>query len=292
MPGRQKRSRDDKDVTDEADIGASQPPASGQSSKASSTDQDKALPQTSQTSQISSNSEITNLSPCSDFTRALRDALRDPEVRQGFADILWPKITSYVDSTIKPVQDKLEDLDLDVENLKEEVANLKMNQHSKDSALHSRVMELERQVRSNMLRVSGLEPSPLPPDSDSQPTLHDRYSLAMISLAEEAGISGLKVDDFMEFNKINIPSVTGASSVVSIKFFSVDKRNMLYKQRKLFKNCKNKVFLNEELTRQDALAFKKARRQVKEGLLSACWTSRGCVWGKTGPESKPFPIKD
>lgn len=252
-------------------------------------DQTKGSEDVTNESNPSSTTSAEINSPVSDFTKALREALKDPEVRSGLVDLLWPKVTSYISETLKPFQDKLEDLDMEVSLMREDLNEVKSKGAVTNKALDIRLRDLERQSKSCHLRITGLEP--IPSDLAQQDcSLHARYSTALMNIVEEAGMSGISTSDFSEFTKINIPASTGASMTVLVKFTSQEKRDNLYKQRGLLKKCNNRHYVNEDLTKHDAKIFRKARNDVKEGNLVSCWTNRGMVWGKTTPEGKPFPI--
>jgi hypothetical protein len=107
-------------------------------------------------------------------------------------------------------------------------------------------------------------------------------------MLEEAGIEGVSATDVSEFIKITTPSQLNSSCVVMAKFNSEHKRDKLFSQKKKLKNCNNKYYLNEDLTRHDAKLFRKIRQEVKAGILYACWTKDGVVWAKTTPDGKPF----
>jgi hypothetical protein len=63
-------------------------------------------------------------------------------------------------------------------------------------------------------------------------------------------------------------------------------------QRKKLKQCSQKYFINEDLTKPDAKLFRQAREDVKAGILHTCWTKNGRVWAKASPEAKPFLIPE
>jgi 5-bromo-4-chloroindolyl phosphate hydrolysis protein len=67
-------------------------------------------------------------------------------------------------------------------------------------------------------------------------------------------------------------------------------RDKFFYQKKKLKNCGKKYYINEDLTKQDSKIFRKARQEVKEGVLSACWTKGGVTWAKSTPEGKPFIV--
>lgn len=303
MPGRPKKVKEGRDTGD-MDNNLSQPMAGNQESQTLETpDKDSIqsqgavlIPASDLPGQVNSpdnppaNSPTQIKNPASEFTCLLREALRDPEVKKGFDDIFWPRITTYVSETLKPIHDIVEVIDMDVDKLKEDVSLLKAKQETTTLALQNRITELERQSKACNLRMTGLEPNPIPGQPDA--TIHEKYCHAIINISTEAGMKDVKPSDFLNFTRINVPAALGASQTVIIKFSSLLSRDNMFSQRKLLKNCQTRHYLNEDLTKQDATQFKKARKQVKEGILVGCWTNKGVVWGKTSPEGKPFLIQD
>lgn len=263
MPGRPKKSKDGKEEDLELPLSQEQ-----------NLDQAESRPATSA------------VNTTSEFTKALKEALKDPEVKSGFVDLLWPKVATYVNESLKPIQDRIDDIDAEVAIIQEDIKDVRTKCGSSDKALESRIRELERQANSCLLRVTGLEPTTTPQEA----SLHNKYSLAFMNFLLEAGMTNVSESDFCGFKKINFPSNVGPHVTVQVKFVSQDKRDNVYKQRSLLKKCAKKLYINEELTRLDAKIFKKARKEVKEGTLVSCWTNSGIVWGKTTPDGKPFPI--
>jgi hypothetical protein len=50
--------------------------------------------------------------------------------------------------------------------------------------------------------------------------------------------------------------------------------------------------MNEDLTKEDSLIFKKAREEMKQGRLHSVWTRAGLVWVKTSEAGQPFQLSE
>jgi hypothetical protein len=222
-----------------------------------------------------------------EFAKSLGEALKDPVVQQGFEAILRPMIVSHVAETLKTFQGKVEDLEIDLSVTKDSVAELDLKTDSINQSLQKRIRDLERQVRSKNLRITGLTPC-----DDAAPPLHNKYAAAMRRIITETGIEGVTDSDILDYVKINTPNQAGSSVTVLLKMSSEIKRDKLYQQRSKLKNCTTRHYLNEDLTRQDSKIFKRLRGEVKAGSLHSCWTKGGLPWAKATEDGKPFPVHE
>jgi hypothetical protein len=68
------------------------------------------------------------------------------------------------------------------------------------------------------------------------------------------------------------------------------KKKELYTQRLKCKRSKIKLYINEDLTKDDAATFKRARDDSKSGKLHSTWTFNGIVWGKRSEDGKSFKV--
>lgn len=234
-----------------------------------------------------------------DFTKALTKALKDPGVIQGLetimkpmiSEIMKPMISDYVSETLKPFQNKIEDLEVDVQTVQEVVNEHKLKMSASSDSMLRRIRELERSAKSRNLRITGLLPAE-PTQGDPESTIYHRYVTSMRKILNEAGIDGIDDTDFSDFIRINIPNQTGSNQVTLVKMVSESKRDRLYMQKSKLKNCSSKFYLNEDLTSHDSKTFKRVRKEVKEGSLHSCWTRGGQVWAKSTQEGKPFPVPE
>lgn len=226
-----------------------------------------------------------------DFTKALSEALKDPGVIKGFEGILQPMISSYVSETLRPFQDKIEDVESEVHVLSESLTDHKVKMSSQNEILMKRIRELERVNRSKNLRISGLSTTDVGTDNVKIST-HERYLPLLRKVLDEAGIEGVADSDFSEIIRINIPNQTGPTNTILVKMVSETKRDLVYSQKNKLKNCTSRIYINEDLTKHDSKVFKRVRQEVKDGSLHSCWTKGGLVWAKTSQDSKPFPVPE
>jgi hypothetical protein len=283
-PGRTKKAKEGKDSNEE--VNSSQPPSTQPPSDPVSSDP----PSGNNPTPGGASASIQHASEPggkSQFTKDLIEALRDPGVLEGFQYVLMPTIKQYVSETLKPFQEKVEDIEVDMSMIRDDMSDLKIRNDSKIASQEKRIRDLERQSKARNVRISGLMPIQNP---DSNLSKHQRHLVALNATLEEAGITNLTDDDFSEFVSINTPNQAGAGSTILIKCVSEAKRDLLFSQRFKLKNCASKIYINEDLTKWDAKIFKRARNEVKNGTLHACWTKSGLVWAKATESGKPFPI--
>ena len=95
--------------------------------------------------------------------------------------------------------------------------------------------------------------------------------VTIVSFCKDCKITDFDVPDVMSSTLVKTPGSDQKDSLI-IELQSIWKKNSLYSQRKLLKKCKERVFINECLTKADSLIFKKARTDVKNGSLFAAWT--------------------
>lgn len=289
MPGRARKSREEKDSAEDV--------ISSQESQLQPVTNDQVDPPTDPTDPSTDSNPTTAATTASttksDFTKALSEALLDKDVQKGFENILMPMVTGYVKNyvgeTLRPFQNKLEDLDMEMVVLK---SNMDDHKHFCDttvSSLTQRVRDLERQARARNFRITGLRPAET---GDSETTMNSRYSTSLLRIFDEAGIKDIAPTDFVEFVNIKLPAVSGSFTTVIVKCTTEKVRDMIYSQRLKLKNCTGKHFINEDLTKHDAAVFKRTRSEVKAGTLNSCWTKGGMVWAKASAEGKPFHIPE
>lgn len=298
MPGRPKKSREERDVAD--DLVSSQPQSQQEKSEPVTTSQASSL-----TSETPQDPNPTSISPSkaqtehvvqgerSDFAKALSEALKDQSVKKGFEDIFMPMVASYVKSyvseSLKPYQEKLEDLEMDMVVLKSNLDDLKDAYDTTITTLQQRVRDLERQARAKNLRITGLRPADT---EDSTISLHQRFSTSLMKILDEAGITGITPHEVTEFVNIKLPAVSGNYTNVIVKFSTEKARDLFYSQRTKLKNCTGTYYVNEDLTKHDAAIFKRTRLEVKSRKLHSCWSRGGMIWAKATAEGKPFHIHE
>lgn len=243
---------------------------------------------------ISVENENSNTITLPDFAKQLADALKTPEVRQGFVDMFKNIIQSEVNNAIQPVSNKLETLNEKLEfletdqGIKNPDITDRLNSLEKENkALTIKSLKIERNIKAMNLKIVGVKinftsENPLEKQSQFLEKLQDTLKDARIT----------------DFRKEDVSSVSFGTIAVGeptifalVSFRSMDARNSLYTQRtKLRTLANNKIYINEDLTRSDSAIFKRAREEVKLKKLFAAWTRLGKVYGKISENGKPFHI--
>jgi uncharacterized coiled-coil protein SlyX len=237
-----------------------------------------------------------------DFTKSLIMALNDPAVKLGFEAILKPLISAHVNEvlqplinnkiteSLKPLEEKISEVESEIQVINDILSEQQIKSSSANDRIMDKIKDLEKGAKGKNLRFTGLKPNILHLDSNKD--LSDQASLkaTLDVIFGEAGIVGVKADDVDELVKINTPNQQGASHSILLKFSSEAKRNKLFFQKKKLKNCKEKYYINEDLTKDIARIYKRTRQEVKNGTLHSCWTKFGTVWAKSAPDGTPFSI--
>jgi hypothetical protein len=256
--------------------------------------------------QDSSDPEGEKAESLSSEARALIQALQHPDVIKAFVAVLEPKLENIVDkfmteslalvnskievlqtdfnNRIGEIQAKTESLTIDLQTttgpISTKVDKLQKSQDEIQAKLHS----LDRASKSCNLRIHGVQ-------LKAQEGLSTQENLvdSIMEVIKEAGVIGVKNTDFENITRI---TPAGQQMFLLAKMTSPNLKKKLYTQRTKFRRCTSRIFINEDLTKSDSIIFKKARAQVKQGVLHSCWSTDGLIFGKSSPEGKPFQIKE
>jgi hypothetical protein len=106
----------------------------------------------------------------------------------------------------------------------------------------------------------------------------------------EAKIDNISKEDISLCQKIKVPG--SDTNILLVKMASESAKNSLYAQRSKLRLCKSKIFMNEDLTKEDATLFKKAREDRKKGKLYSVWSKHGLIWGKTSETGQAFLLSE
>lgn len=228
---------------------------------------------------------------CSAEVLGLVQALSNPDVLKAFDKMLDPKfqenrvnVEKAINEALTPISERLDAIELDNENKFSQVTEKILKLEDSHKELVSKLNVLDRDSRSNNLRIYGV---PLKREGDEP--LMESYINSILSVMSEADIQEITASDFSSVTKIT-PS--GQQSFLLAKMTSESSKKKIYSQRTKLKNLVARIYINEDLTKVDMSVHRKARKQVKEGILHSCWTLGGQVFAKTSPEGKPFPVKD
>lgn len=220
--------------------------------------------------------------------QALIQALKSVEVIKAFEEILIPSLNKYivdsVEKCVAPVKDQLTATQLDIEYKHESVIQKIDKVQKKQAEVEQKVSDIERRSKQNNLLLHGV-----PLQTVEGGTREESFIFSIMQIFNEAGITGIESKDFEAVLKI---TPAGLPPFLLVCMRSVFLKRKVFSQRTKLRNCKEKVFMNEDLTKREAALHKKARSQVKEGSLHSCWTAEGLVYAKASPEGTPFQIKD
>ena len=160
----------------------------------------------------------------------------------------------------------------------------------RQEAIDRRLQELERQQKKLNLKISGLAT----PTEGLSKTRERRHHLdEFLGYLSTAGIPNVRSSDNTMTRVIKIPGQPG--QVLLIRFAQEDVRDRVYAGRtrmKMFLEQGKRIFINEDLTKADALKLNNARKDLKAGRLSSVWTFNGKVFAKAGTNPNPFCISD
>jgi hypothetical protein len=230
------------------------------------------------------------------FTALLVKALDSTELQTKFTSMIQKTITSELDKQLRPITDRIEVLEADIDCQIKTSKKCHENLVKDQSIMNTKIRQLERDIRAANLKFVGV---PILPENEITKDLGNikitpqlKYAKSIMKVISEAGIENIQETDIGTIQKINIPGNASNSSILIVKMSSEGAKATLYAQRTKLKNCSSKIFLNEDLTREDATVFKKAREEVKKGKLFTAWTKSGLVWVKTSETGKPFQISE
>lgn len=240
-------------------------------------------------SDISSDSKM-------DFAKMLAEALKNSDVKQGFTSLIRSSIKPEFDKWIEPVHKKIEEIETVMEerhdNLTGKIYEIQCQEEGlvnkvqtlteENVKLTKRVNEVARQQKARNLKIFGISTSS---DGDRQTAFLAKF----LKILKEVDISNIEEKDFSCFQFGIIPGDSKDQFVI-VTMKDEQSKIKLYTQRSKLRNYSQKVFINEDLTKSDAVLYKKARENVKNKKLYACWTKGGQVFGKLSENGKPFII--
>jgi hypothetical protein len=250
----------------------------------------------------------------SDFTKNLAAALQAPAISQQFNlifndqcnKILKPLISEEVASQLAPLTEKLDGLELDHQ--------CKIAQNTKDvkkcdlryDDINNRLLSIERSNKSCNLIIVGLPNLPprtantevndkekqdeaAAPSYTSASNAQGRIISQVIGVLQQAGLKDIHTDQVSSIHTIKAP---GQPNKILAKLKSEHYKINIFRQKKLLKSLPFKVFINEDLTKEDGKIYRIARKRVKDGILHSVWSKGGIIYAKTSDKGSPFEVKD
>jgi hypothetical protein len=134
--------------------------------------------------------------------------------------------------------------------------------------------------------------NPATPDPNQAPgpalsSPEDKLLDQVFDIFNQAGMQNIQRCHLMSATLIKAP---GQPQKTLVRMSSEKTKINIYSQKKLLKKLSFKIFLNEDLTKQDGRIFKRAREHVKQGLLHSTWTKGGKVFAKSSDKGTPFEV--
>jgi hypothetical protein len=238
--------------------------------------------------------------------KALIQAFQQPEVIKAFTSMLEPalkKIVKHViEESMAAINKKIDDVNVELSSritfLQARTESIEITSQDKIDSITSKVVKiqkcqdellahlhtLDRNSRNCNIKFHGVQVK-----SHEGKTNHENLVISIMDNINEAGVTGIKEGDFDSVIKI---TPAGQVPFLLARMKTSNLKKKLYSQRTKFRQCSQRIFVNEDLTKNEATVFKKARTQVKDGTLHSCWSMDGLIYGKTSPDGKPFKIKE
>jgi hypothetical protein len=237
-----------------------------------------------------------------EVTKSLMAAFSSPEfkeildqavstaVRREVKTVMRESLGEEIQALIGPLEEQFQALEMEHDRrytvTSQEIKDLKDSKR----LLEDKIMILERAHRANNIKMTGVNLHiPVPPKNhdENQPKIdvQDIMKNKVMEVFEEAGIEGVAKTDMVNIQKFRLQ---GQPSLMIIRMNNEGIKNRVFKQRTKLRQCSTKIFMNEDLTRQDAQLFKFGRDEVKKKMLHSVWTQNGRVYAKKEENSKPF----
>ena len=121
---------------------------------------------------------------------------------------------------------------------------------------------------------------------DKKKTMMGEFLAALTS----SGLEGITEDDIALSRAIKIPGQTGLVLMVKIKQDEV--KDKIYAKRTRIQSGEKKLYINEDLTKEDAIKLNKARKAMREGEYLSVWTYGGKVFAKMSERGTPLCLSD
>jgi hypothetical protein len=254
-----------------------------------------------------------------DFTSKLATALQSKVIKDHYVSIyqehydrfLKPSLLEEVQQQLNPVIQQVEGLSMDLDT-KTNVNSKEIKKMSKKhDEVKARLLSLERSQKACNLILIGLPDFPHAPNTPeneveneagkqdeatasstaiiSSSSTEMRYISRIYEVLSQAGMQDIAQEHICSASIIKIP---GQPQRILFRLNSIKSKINIFKQKKLLKSLPFRVYLNEDLTKEDGRIYKKSREQVKDGLIFSTWTKGGIVFAKKSENSKPFEVLD
>ena len=138
-------------------------------------------------------------------------------------------------------------------------------------------------------KITGL----ITPQDGTLSEKRDRMIEEFLAALQTGGIQNVTASDIAMSRVIKVPGQNGL--VLMIKLKEEDTRDRIYSKRtrvKIVGIPERKLYINEDLTKEDASKLSKARRELKNGSYTSVWTYYGKVYAKVSQDGTPLCLSD
>jgi hypothetical protein len=236
------------------------------------------------------NDSCKPLDNITDFATYLAGALKTQEVKSGFSDILKPLIQLEIQKMVVPlnkkmetISDKVDFLESDFEAKNEDLTGRIKLMETEFEQSKTNLLDLERKIKACNLKISGLDTPPASNLTERQSTFKEIF----MKKIKEAEIKGVELSDL---SSVHFGKGHDSKNFVILTMSNEQAKNILYFQRTKLKKLEGKIYINEDLTKEDSRIYRKTREEVKQKKLFSTWTHHGKVFGKLSEIGKPFHI--
>ena len=192
--------------------------------------------------------------------------------------IIRPLIREEFKEVEQKINDRLDNIQKNITDNRNLCTESSSEMRSSLSKIEQRINEIERDNRKKFLRTVGLPT----PTGEGIITLEAK-KMAMVEcfvkLCNDCGMEGLEQDNIVSSTIVKNPSDQQSVALIT-EFKSEGYIASVYAQRTMLKNCKERVYINECLSRTDVELFRKCSAEVKSGQLGGVWTLGGKLWAK------------
>ena len=197
----------------------------------------------------------------------LESVVNDPEspLLKAFVNALIPPITTAIKSELHKHEKQMNELTIKINNLQTEVTQ--KNNHI--MKLEKHIDDMEQYSRRNCLIISGL------PESDNENCDNTVIKFARDNL--KIDLKPQEIDRSHRLPGKQTQTNNPRPRNIIVKFTSYNSRRKVFENRKELKHCKDRIFINEQLTKTRNDLFYEARKLVKENKVKSAWTNDGNI---------------
>ena len=211
--------------------------------------------------------DVSNISAIADSPRvhlADTDFLKIQSlVKDMMHTQIEPMVKSIVSDITSVMTTQISNLEKERDALRSRVKSLEDKVESLDIACDT----AEQYSRRNCLRIVGVPEDPLENTDD-----------VILNIAKETQ-SNITIADIDRSHRVAQPETRTSPKSIIVKFVSYRARYNFYKNRSSLKGNATfpSVYINEDLTSARNKLFGKARKLMKDGKISKCWTYDGRI---------------